>query len=439
MRKKLLHFILIFVLAVTMTSISGSVSIAADSPKTTAKISKNTSENTITVQALIEEALSSNPRIKANQLLWESTAELETQARAYDEPLISYTKPMREIETRLGPQEHIFKLSQKIPFPGKLGKKSLIAKKEAEIAEEKYEQSKTNLRAIIKKTFFELHYLQEAIIITKEKNAVLDYFKKISQSNYNLGLSGLDILIRAQKQSAETALKLINLEQKKTTLRGRLEVLLNKKSPLSGKTLKVPDVVALQITEDEAIRLALLNQNEIKIANLGIEKTRLKRDLTSYNYLPDFQIGVTYSSIGEPVMTIEDGGQDALALTFGVKIPLWFGKYRAKGAESRLLQERAQVIKDALVTETENNVETLISEINNFLRIFSLYDTQIIPEARSAVLFAEARYKSGEEKLAKLLETQSMWLNFRLTLARTKANYLKSTAELERLLNRALF
>ena len=51
------------------------------------------------------------------------------------------------IETRVGPQEHKFGASQKIPFPGKLDLKGKAQAKGAEMLQEEYEAAK---REIIK-------------------------------------------------------------------------------------------------------------------------------------------------------------------------------------------------------------------------------------------------------------------------------------------------
>ena len=68
-----------------------------------------------------------------------------------------------------------------------------------------------------------------------------------------------------------------------------------------------------------------------------------------------------------------------------------------------------------------------------------LYGETLVPEAKESLEFAEARYKSGEEMLGRLLETQSLWINFRLVYYRSLADYLKSIAELERLTAKELY
>ena len=74
--------------------------------------------------------------------------------------------------------------------------------------------------------------------------------------------------------------------------------------------------------------------------------------------------------------------------------------------------------------------------LNNSERIIKLYQENLIPQALGAIELSETFYKEGESSFSDFIETQSVWYNFQLTLARAESDYGKSIVRLERLVGR---
>ena len=89
----------------------------------------------LSLERLIEEALKNNPEIKSAERRWRASQERPIQVSTLPDPVFSYSRFGQSVETRVGPQENVFVLSQSIPFPGKLGLKGKMAKQDA-LAEE---------------------------------------------------------------------------------------------------------------------------------------------------------------------------------------------------------------------------------------------------------------------------------------------------------------
>jgi outer membrane protein TolC len=391
-----------------------------------------------TLKGLIQYAVENNPRLKAARFKWKSVIEKYPQAVSYDDPMLTYTYTVEEIETRLGPVNSMLMLSQKIPFPGKLGLKGRIVEKEIDIAKTEYDLVLRNLSTVVKKAFYELYYIDKATVLAKENDAVLEYFAEVSRVNYGLDTSGLDELVRSRKMSAKASLDLIMLDDMREGALARINTLLNldPESPIGP--LEEPRLRSFEYSLDELYRWAVTNYEALKIAGLKVEKSELQTRLSKYKYLPDFRIGLNYSEIGDPPMAVTDAGRDAVAVTFGINIPIWFSKNRAAVNQSNINRERSLMEKGAVLSELENEVKRVYFNLTSAERIVKLYGESLIPEARESLGFAEARYKTGKEMLGRILETQSLWINFRLVYYRAFANYLKSVAELERLTAREL-
>jgi outer membrane protein TolC len=391
------------------------------------------------LKAFVRYAVENNLRLKAARLKWKAVAEKYSVSVAYDDPMLTYLHPLDPVETRLGPQDSMLMLSQKIPFPGKLGLKGRIALKETDIARTEYEFALRNLTTAVKKAFYELYYIDKATVLAKENDAVLKYFAEVSRANYGLDTSELDELVRSQKLSADASLKLIMMEDMREGAVARLNTFLNLAPDNHIELLEELKPEPFAHTRADLYRWAVANHEALKIAGLRVELGELKTSLSKYGYLPDFRLGVNYSEIGEPPMAVADAGRDAVAVTFGVNIPIWFKKNRAAVARSNIESEKRLMEKRAVLNELENEIKKVYFNMMNAERIVKLYGESLIPEAKESLGFAEARYKTGKEMLGRILETQSMWINFRLVYYRAFADYLKSIAEMERLTARELY
>ena len=80
--------------------------------------------------------------------------------------------------------------------------------------------------------------------------------------------------------------------------------------------------------------------------------------------------------------------------------------------------------------------QDLFFRLQNSDRIVTLYRDELLPQAARAMELSETFYKAGETSFGDFIETQSVWYNFQLTLARAQADYGKYAARLERLVGR---
>ncbi len=72
----------------------------------------------VTLQQLIAYAYRHNPSLKAARMRWAAVIERHPQVTAYEDPVLQYAYFIENVETRVGPQEQKFSLSQDFPLPG---------------------------------------------------------------------------------------------------------------------------------------------------------------------------------------------------------------------------------------------------------------------------------------------------------------------------------
>ena len=88
----------------------------------------STLRNRLMLPELIQEVLARNPELAATRKQWEAATNRIAQVRSLDDPILSLQlwnvpQPFNVART----ENHIFGLSQNLPFPGKLGLKGEVA------------------------------------------------------------------------------------------------------------------------------------------------------------------------------------------------------------------------------------------------------------------------------------------------------------------------
>ncbi len=388
-------------------------------------------------------AFRDNPRLRAAKLSWEAVIERYPQVTAYDDPVLRYSYAIEEVETRVGPQEQKFSLSQAIPFPGKLSLKGDIVTREAQMARLEVERQTRDLIVELKEAYYELLYITQAIEITRQNKELVEHLAKIGTTDYAMDGTTLNDVFKAQSQLAQLSYDLILLTEFEQAEITRINSILNRPPEAVLGKPKAVGYAAFKYTPQELYQSALEHQQELGISELQIEKSQKALSLAKMEYLPNFNLGFSYIDVGEaepsPLGSLpDDSGQDAYGFDFGISIPLWFGKNSSRVAEAKLKHEAAVYNKKDRENKTFSDIKTLYFKLQNSERLIRLYQDSLIPQAEQSMETAETWYKEKKGSFSGLLETQSVWLNFNLARARALTDYYQRIALLERLVGASL-
>jgi cobalt-zinc-cadmium efflux system outer membrane protein len=199
--------------------------------------------------------------------------------------------------------------------------------------------------------------------------------------------------------------------------------------------LEPPVLAPLTVDVETLYGLAESNQEDILMAQVGIDKGDTKVSLARFQNLPDFKVGLFYAGIGQPdvAMPPEDAGRDAVGIQAGISIPLWFGRNNSRVDKAMAEKSAARAEKQMRVNAVRTRIRTLYFKARNAQRVINLYASDLLPQAARAMETAEVWYREGQSSFTDFIEAQSVWYNFQLALARAKADYGINLARLERM------
>ena len=428
-----------FVLLLGITLLFAAGAVAGDLERPPAG-EDPTLKDTVRLADLVEQAYSQNPSIQQARESWRATVENYRITTGYPDPQLMVTWFPEPIETRLGPQDWNAQISQMIPFPGKLSKAGELVAADARIARLKLDMAVKETLLAVRESYFELWYIRQAKTVTEHNARLLDHIRKISETAHADNRATLTDVVKAQSQSGQLQYDALLLEELEQTEMVRLNGLLNRPPESAVGRLETPVLSPLSADVETIYGLAEANQEEILMAQVGVDKGDTKVSLARYQNLPDFKVGLFYAGIGEPDVPVQprDAGRDAIGLQAGISIPLWFGRNNSRVNKAMAEKAMARAEKTVHVNAVRTKIRTLFFKARNAQRIVSLYETDLVPQAARSMELAEVWYREGESSFTDFIETQSVWYNFQLALARAKADYGINLARLERMAGRYL-
>ena len=391
--------------------------------------------DTVRLADLVEQAYTRNPSIQQAREAWRATVENYRVTTGYPDPQLMVTWFPDPIETRLGPQDWNAQISQMIPFPGKLSKAGELVAADARIARLKLDMAVKETLLAVRESYYELWYIRQAKTVTEHNARLLDHLRKISETAHADNRATLTDVVKAQSQSGQLQYDALLLEELEQTEVVRLNGLLNRPPESVVGRLEAPVLSPLTADVETVYGLAEANQEEILMAQVGVDKGDTKVSLARFQNLPDFKVGLFYAGIGEPDVPVQprDAGRDAIGLQAGISIPLWFGRNSSRVDKATAEKAMARAEKTVRVNAVRTKIRTLFFKARNAQRIVSLYQTDLVPQAARSMEIAEVWYREGESSFTDFIETQSVWYNFQLALARAKADYGINLARLERM------
>ncbi len=388
----------------------------------------------ISTADLISYAYQNNPSILSARQAWKATVESYRVKSGYPDPFLSVTYFPEPIETRLGPQDWNASLSQKIPFPGKLSRKGEIVSIDADIEKIRLDKTIRDVTVAVRESYYELLYIREARKVVTQNSALLDHLRKVAETAYGDGQSKLLDVVKAQAQSGQLQYDALLLEDLELTEIARLNGLLNRSPDAPLGELIVEGVKPVTVSLDRMYELAKKNRQELQIADANIDKAVRKISLATYENLPDFKVGVSYSSIGNPDVTTPppDAGRDAIGIQAGISIPLWFGKNSSRKSLEKARHRQAIALRDTVINDTFTKIRSIYFRVENADRIMRLYRDNLLPQAARSLEVAETWFKEKQTSFSDFVEAQSVWYNFQLAYIRARADYGKYLARLEK-------
>jgi outer membrane protein TolC len=305
----------------------------------------------------LDVAAKNNPGLKAKFSDYMAAMEKVPQVGTLPDPSFAFSYFVQPVETRVGPQNWKFNLSQSFPWFGLLSAKEDVATELANAKYEVFENAKSNLFFEVKSTYYNYYFIDKAIEITQENIQILEVFKRLSLVKIEAGKASIVDELRVELELNDLQNQLALLTDTKQVLQIKFNNLLNTEI---DNEINVPETLwqdKLPLDKQSVLDSIYSSNHQLKSIEHKLNAFVNQEVVAKKEGLPKFNLGLGYTIVSENSgSSFSDNGKDAFVFpSIGIKIPLYRNKYKALIKEAKYLQEAELSKKE----DKKNNLSTV--------------------------------------------------------------------------------
>ncbi|MDF1837419.1 MAG: TolC family protein [Planctomycetota bacterium] len=378
---------------------------------------------------LLSHARRNSPKLEAAFQAWRASVEQVPLASKLPEPRLMFGAFLEEVETRTGPMRAKLSISQALPWFGKRDLAADVAQSRAQMMGERVAQTLLEVDQAVKDAWYEYAWLQQATLVARAHEALLEHWQNVARSRLELGLSQPSEILRVELELGQLNDRLLSLADLDRPLRARLNAALSRSTHAPLARPSYPLLGTAELDGDALLADLPTTNPRLRRLQRQIEGAVHGQDLADKAGYPDLTLGVETTFIGSNGAA--GSGDDAVALTVGIGLPVWRGAYRAQreGARAQLLGARAQW--EQAHNELSADLEMALFQLRDTSRHLELLRTSLIPKGQEAIGIMGHTYQSGESSFIDVIDAQRILLEFQLQAVRAEADRAQALSKVE--------
>jgi outer membrane protein TolC len=394
----------------------------------------------LTLDALVAEALANNPELKASEARWQMLSQKAKQAGILEDPMLMLRIQNGLIRDPLAFDRDVMTakvvgLSQQVPFFGKRDLAKQMADRDAEVGHWDYEERKLELARMVKETWYQLYAVDHAVEVTHHHLHAIDQVTSLATTMYGVGAVPQQDVFKAQVERSKMEEMLISLRQRRRSLEAALNALLYRPAESPAPPVLALEVTPVRLSAAELEALAGEQRPQLRSLAAQVERGKAAHRLARKESYPDFTFSAEYMQ-REPAM--EEPGFDMYSAGVTFNLPLRQGWRRAMAAEAGAGTRMAAEELNMQRNEIRRGVVDLLARLERYERLAELYRTAIIPQSEGALDSATAAYRAGRADFMNVLDSELKLFDFRREYHQMVADHQMARAELEALVGKEL-
>jgi outer membrane protein TolC len=384
----------------------------------------------LSVDALVQEVLARNPTLPQMTAARQAASAKIPQVTSLEDPFFGATIAPASIGSSDVEFGYRLEVSQKLPWPGKLGLRGAGASAEANAAGSEVEDARLQLIEAARTAFYDYYLVDRAGAVNKESLKLLATIRKAVNVRFVVDKDvGAQELYQLDVETGKQRERALLLDRLRKVAVARLNTLMHlvPDLPLPPPPEKI--TVEAALPEAAALRAGALSRRpDLAALRSRIAAEEAALGLADRESYPDFDVMAAYDTI------MGNGPTRDLAAQLAVRINLPVRKTRRMAAvseaESKLAQRRAELAR--MTDQANYEVQQAYEQVRESERVMQLYEKEILPAAGNNVRAAQAAYVPGKIPLIALIEAQRNSVNLQDRYYEVTADYFRRLAMLER-------
>lgn len=380
---------------------------------------------TLSLEEVLEDAHARNAEIEAARGRTEAAEAMPAQARAWDDPTLSWEAWNVPDSFRLDHADNnIFRLSQKIPFPGKRSLAGEVASSDARRIAHEVESTELLVRAAVKSAYYALWEAHARVGVLERDHELVARLTHSVEGKYGTGEASQSEVLRLQVELTHTATQLETERLAIAQARASLAELVSRPSAELRGVPMPPPKPSLSTPLDELVTQALAHRPELLGEADAVVRDTRAVELAKKSRLPDFEV-----SFGR---FVNDDAPDGFGALASVTLPLFNGgKYDAAIAEATARLAATRSDKRRLEDRVRREVEQAYLTAKTALLQHELFAGTHIPQAEQALRVTEGAYETSAAQFSELIDTLRGVQSVHLEHVAAQGRFERAYAELE--------
>lgn len=354
------------------------------------------------------------------------------QVSAYDDPTLSWEGWDIPDSLRVDQAENnIFRLAQKVPFPGKRTLAGTVAERAADAAEEDVRTAALDLAVAVTRAYYDLWLShQRRDIYTRDRIAV-ERIARTTEQKYGVGTATQAEALRAQVELTHMTIEAESAALAIDYAAAELNALLSQDPATPLGVPEDPTMRPIEASLDQLIAVALVQRPELAGQRAAIASERSGVDLAEISRRPDFEV-----SVGR---FVNYGRADGFGAMASITVPFVHpGKYDAATAEARAKLATAEAALRSWQDRVRREVAQAYTRARTAALQHGLARGTHIPQAEQALRVTESAYQAGSAGFVAVLDAVRSLEAIHIQHVDAEAELAKATADLERAVGGAL-
>lgn len=381
-------------------------------------------------------ALAQNPDVQAAQRRVQAAAARVPQASSLEDPEVEamgwpiFPNVPQYTSGRMTADVNV---TQKVPYFGKLQAQADAARAEVRMAQADLRAKQLEIEEQVRRAYFELYYLQNAIRTTDQSRGLAGDFVEIADSRYRSATASQQDVLRAQVEVLNIQNELITMRQELRSGQVRLARLLHvaPESPLAALDQLPPEDVPGDL--DRLYAAALAARPELRAQVAAVQRDRRMIDSARLQYVPDVTLlagwgGMTRNRATDPLAD----GIDNINMGISANIPLYHSRIDAAVREAEAKAAASARQYDSLRDQTLEEVADLLAQAEAQAELTRLFEGSIVPKSQQTLDVSTQAYRTGQIDLLSLINNWRDVLRYRIALYRQESQLRQTLATLER-------
>jgi len=380
---------------------------------------------------LLTEASANNSQISAANHSWQAAKDVPRQVTTLPDPTVTYQnlgvgspKPFAGYTTSDFAYVGIG-ASQELPYPGKLGLRGEVAKRDADVKATQLDATRTTVADAVKAYYLQLAYLQKTLGILVENQHVLDQLVQDATAHYQVGQGLQEDVLQAQVERTKIVREITLHHEQMGQIEANLKGLLHRDQDS-------PDIVAeglvespLLLTSAELLRMVRGHNPQVEVDASSVSKQDAALASAKREGKPDFDLAYMYQNT-DPKYS------DYYMFTFNVRLPRR-RRVHAEVAENAEMFAQSKETLDADLQQQLAQVKQDYVTATSDSELLKEYREGLIPQSDAAYRATLNAYAANRDQFTHVLLNFVNVLGLKLDEAQVLADHETALAHLETL------